>query len=114
MHWDFMLEHKGQLLTWALSEPPAASVEIATERLSDHRLEYLQFEGPVSGDRGDVSQWDHGMFDWLSYETNRVDVNVTGQRLRGRVVLIRTSTINSEPDPTWLFTYDPSVEQLDD
>jgi hypothetical protein len=64
-HWDFMLESGDRLRTWALAGPPQLEHDIEAERLPDHRLIYLTYEGPVSGDRGVVSRWDEGM-----YETN--------------------------------------------
>ena len=32
------------------------------ERLADHRLDYLEYEGPVSGDRGSVRRVDGGQY----------------------------------------------------
>ena len=58
-----MLEQDGVLRTWALAEEPAAQAEIAAEALGDHRLDYLEYEGPVSGDRGSVSRWDEGEYE---------------------------------------------------
>ena len=49
VHWDFMLEHAGVLRTWALAEEPAPNKPISAEALADHRLAYLNYEGPVSG-----------------------------------------------------------------
>ncbi|MEM9412672.1 MAG: hypothetical protein AAGA30_16285 [Planctomycetota bacterium] len=64
-HWDLMLHDNGVLLTWALSSHPLISEESRGERLPDHRLFYLQFEGEVSGGRGIVSQVAKGKFDWI-------------------------------------------------
>lgn len=63
-HWDLMLEQGGRLLTWALPEMPAIGKSIAARRLPDHRLEYLNYEGPVSGDRGEVSRLIAGTYAW--------------------------------------------------
>ena len=32
------------------------------EALPDHRLIYLEYEGPISGDRGTVVAWDRGEY----------------------------------------------------
>ena len=48
------------LKTWACREPPQAGVEIPCEALADHRLAYLDYEGPISGGRGSVTRWDRG------------------------------------------------------
>lgn len=63
LHWDLMLEDAGVLRTWRLLEEPAAGRTVRAERLADHRLAYLDYEGPVSGGRGNVAQWDHGTYD---------------------------------------------------
>ena len=59
-HLDLMLEHAGALRTWALEKPPLPGEIVVAERLPDHRLEYLDYEGAVSHDRGVVSRVDSG------------------------------------------------------
>jgi hypothetical protein len=79
LHWDFMLEVGSALHTWRLAQPPQSPGKaIETVRLADHRLEYLDYEGPVSGDRGTVRRWDRGSFEVL--------VNRAGEALRVRIV----------------------------
>ena len=63
LHWDFMLEQAGVLLTWRLLSEPAVGAEVRAERLADHRLAYLDYEGPVSGGRGSVVRWDYGTYE---------------------------------------------------
>ena len=63
-HWDLMLEHEGQLLTWALSEKPAPGKTIVAKALDDHRIEYLELEGEISGGRGSVSRVASGVYRW--------------------------------------------------
>ena len=62
-HWDLMLENDGTLRTWQIHQQPIADQQLPATPLPDHRLDYLQYEGPVSGDRGHVSQWDSGTFE---------------------------------------------------
>jgi len=61
-HWDLMLEDGGTLRTWRLLSEPGAGRVVPAERLGDHRLAYLDYEGPVSGGRGVVARWDHGTY----------------------------------------------------
>lgn len=50
-----MLENdKGTLQTWALTECPAPGATILADELPPHRIEYLEYEGPIAGGRGDV------------------------------------------------------------
>jgi hypothetical protein len=91
VHWDFMFEFGDKLRTWALAELPAAGVSIAAEQLPDHRLEYLDYEGSVSGDRGSVSRWDAGQMTILSESPDRLVMRLSGDRLSGEATLQRQS-----------------------
>jgi hypothetical protein len=84
-HWDFLLESGAVLKCWALPAPPASGPALAAERLPDHRMIYLDYEGPISGDRGEVRQWDAGTFQWLVDQPDQVTVTLDGQRLQGTV-----------------------------
>jgi hypothetical protein len=61
-HYDFMLEDGGRLITWAIPELPRAGLQTAATKLPDHRLAYLDYEGPVTGDRGEVRRCDSGEY----------------------------------------------------
>ncbi len=91
LHWDFLLEHQSVLLTWRLSAPPEEGTILDAEQSFDHRLFYLDHEGPVSGGRGSVTRWDGGTFDWETHEPNRVVVSLAGARLRGMFRLERAA-----------------------
>ena len=86
-HWDLMLEWGQSLRTWAVASEPGGAIEIEAEALPDHRLAYLDYEGPLSGNRGSVTRWDAGPCDWLADEADRVELDVRGAKLRGRAVL---------------------------
>jgi hypothetical protein len=86
-----MLEDEGTLLTWALGERPAAGASVAAERLADHRLAYLDYEGQVSGNRGTVTRYDRGSFDWVARRDDRLELALHGEKLQGRAVLARSA-----------------------
>jgi hypothetical protein len=83
LHWDFMLEAGDVLKTWRLPAPPRPGGAVAAEPSFDHRLAYLDYEGPVSGGRGRVTRWDAGTFSWEE-ATAGVAVWLEGTRLRGQ------------------------------
>lgn len=83
LHWDLMLEANEVLRTWRLDAPPQLGVSIAAEAIPDHRLLYLVYEGPISGNRGRVVRWDHGTFVELIHEEDHLIARLEGQRLRG-------------------------------
>ena len=97
-HWDLMLEHAGVLLTWRLSQLPEAWRSVApgvgggltqleAERIADHRIAYLDYEGPISGNRGRVTRWDRGHYNRLEETTDSLRVELEGDRVRGVVEL---------------------------
>ena len=55
--------------------------KIPAEPLPDHRIEYLDYEGPVSGNRGTVTQFDVGTFTLVS-ESDGLRVELSGRKLR--------------------------------
>jgi hypothetical protein len=88
LHWDLMLEAGEVLQTWRLAAPPAPGVAIEAIALGDHRLAYLDYEGPVSGNRGFVKRWDIGKF--TDTTDSSIDVRhllLSGQRVSGEVQL---------------------------
>src|SRR5262245_64668801 len=87
LHWDLMLEVDGALRTWRLSAPPEPEFDVAAEPLGDHRLAYLDYEGPVSGDRGYVTRWDAGIVEWLYDDANAMRVRLSGEKLDGELTL---------------------------
>jgi hypothetical protein len=67
LHWDFMLEHEGVLKTWRLASMPSRAGEsIPAVPLGDHRIAYLDYEGPVSGDRGNVKRCAAGTYELIA------------------------------------------------
>ncbi len=107
LHWDFMLEFADVLRTWALQEEPAAERPIAARALADHRLAYLDYEGPVSGERGSVSKWDRGAFEAVEVEDDLVVVRLAGKRLLGLVTLELVADSSGEQGDSWQFRFTP-------
>ena len=87
-HWDLMLEAGGRLRTWRLTAPLAAGAEVEAEPIGDHRVHYLDYEGPVSGNRGSVVRWDQGDFEWRRNDSESVAVNLAGLRCRGTLEIM--------------------------
>lgn len=87
LHYDFMLELGGVLKTWSLAEPPTPGVEQPAERLPDHRLAYLDYEGPVSNNRGTVTQWDKGTFEIVEQTDESLTVELLGEKVQGVIIL---------------------------
>ena len=112
LHYDFRLEWKGVLLSWAVPKGP--SLDPADKRLAmaveDHPLEYAKFEGIIPRGEyggGTVMVWDRGT--WTP-EVPDVDAALArgelkfalrGKKLRGSWVLVRTRRTEAGK-PQWL------------
>jgi len=102
LHWDLLLQWRETLKTWALPEPPAVGKSVLCDALPDHRPIYLEYEGPVSGDRGEVARWDSGTYAVCRRSVGEWIVRLSGERLHGRAVLSRVAD-----EPTrWRFSLD--------
>jgi hypothetical protein len=82
-HWDLFLEAGGVLRAWRLLAEPGPGVAVPAEANAEHRLLYLDYEGPVSGGRGSVSRWDAGTFEWLADGMESVIVGLAGAKVAG-------------------------------
>jgi hypothetical protein len=98
-HWDFLLEDRTVLRAWRLLTEPGQGRPIRAEPLPDHRLIYLDFEGPIAGDRGRVVRWDAGSFTWDDDRADDMRVHLIGGRIVGLVTLRR-----DEDGWTWQWT----------
>ncbi len=101
MHFDLMLEVGDSLKTWALPQPPRPGVEMVCDALGDHRLAYLDFEGPISGGRGLVTRWDRGTYTIERQDDAEWIVHLTGDKTQGRAILRRSAHLPNR----WIFSF---------
>ena len=99
-HWDLFLQAGPVLRSWRLLQTLGPGAPVPAEPAADHRLLYLDYEGPVSGGRGSVTRIDAGDFVWEADESDTVAVRLAGTRFRGRLDLRRT-------DDGWTATFQP-------
>lgn len=82
-----MLEKEAALRTWRLVEQPDEWGPIEAQPLADHRLAYLNYEGPVSGHRGSVRRFDKGEYTLIDEDEGHVVVELCGAVLQGKAVV---------------------------
>ncbi|MFV0443516.1 MAG: DNA polymerase ligase N-terminal domain-containing protein [Planctomycetaceae bacterium] len=79
-HWDLLLEAGGVCRTWRLLEEPQPGRVVEATASPDHRLLYLDYVGPVSGNRGTVARWDWGVYSSLQVSEDDWAVSLRGER----------------------------------
>jgi bifunctional non-homologous end joining protein LigD len=115
-HYDLRFEIDGVLVSWAVPNGP--TLDPAVKRLAvhveDHPIEYLHFEGVIPRGQygaGDVIVWDTGT--WEPHGTDDpaaavaagdFHADVTGHKLRGRLVLVRRGG-NGAGSSQWLLLH---------
>jgi len=88
VHWDLMLEVGNALRTWALqSLPTVPGIWHQARPLADHRLAYLEYEGPISGDRGTVRRIDRGYYRLIEDQPDRLLIEFDGELFQGTAEL---------------------------
>jgi len=88
LHWDFMLEQETALRTWRLMQKPVPGREVDALEIPAHRKHYLDYEGPVSGDRGTVTRWEHGIYEMIEETPEQIKIELNGQRLQVLAILV--------------------------
>jgi bifunctional non-homologous end joining protein LigD len=101
LHYDVRFEIDGVLVSWAVPKGPTLDPKVRrlAVHVEDHPVDYLLFEGVIASGEyggGDVIVWDTGT--WAPIHTDdpgaavaagELHVEVRGQKLRGRFVLVR-------------------------
>jgi bifunctional non-homologous end joining protein LigD len=95
LHWDFRLEHDGVLASWALPKglPVSPEQNHLAVHVEDHPLEYRTFSGSIPDGEygaGEVSIWDHGVYECEKWHPREIKVVLHGKRAQGRYVLFPT------------------------
>lgn len=103
LHYDFRLEYRGVLLSWAIPKGPSLNPQDKrlAIRVEDHPLEYQHFEGTIPKGNygaGTVEIWDHGTYETPG-NTTRGDIekNITQGLKQGHFsVILHGEKLNGE------------------
>lgn len=88
-HCDILLQEGGRLLSWSGEPGCHCRTGRSVVQRPDHRLLYLDYEGPVSGNRGHVTRIDAGRLTWIVCMPDRVRVRLSGEQYQGILELNR-------------------------
>ncbi len=90
VHWDLLIEvrDRERLATWRIyADPRGRSDPVPCERIADHRPLYLDYEGPISGNRGRVRRIDAGTALWIDLHRDQAVFELRGEHLCGRYAI---------------------------
>jgi bifunctional non-homologous end joining protein LigD len=116
LHYDVRLEVDGVLVSWSVPRGPTLDpgVRRLAVHVEDHPVDYVDFEGVIPKGEygaGDVIVWDTGTYrltrgDDAARELAEGELHVEfhGQKLRGRVALVRTGRRTGEGQQ-WLMIH---------
>lgn len=120
LHYDFRLEYKGVMLSWAIPKGPSLnpSQKHLAIQVEDHPYEYRNFEGVIPEGNygaGTVMIWDEGHYTISeasnrkdvekrmekSLENGKIEIELFGTKLKGKFDLIKLK--NDDKGTSWLF-----------
>jgi bifunctional non-homologous end joining protein LigD len=112
LHYDFRLEWKGVLKSWAVTRGPSydpAEKRLAVE-VEDHPLAYGAFEGIIPQGEyggGTVMLWDRGTWEPVEdfeqgLKDGKLVFRLAGERLKGEWTLVRMKRRPGEKRDNWL------------
>jgi bifunctional non-homologous end joining protein LigD len=116
LHYDLRFEIDGVLASWAVPKGPTLDPDVKriAVHVEDHPIEYLEFEGIIPRGEyggGDVIVWDLGTWEphatddpAASVAAGELHADVTGHKLRGRLVLVRRGRDREDKDQ-WLLLH---------
>ncbi len=121
LHYDFRLEWRGVLLSWAVPKGPALDPKVKrmAMQVEDHPLAYAKFEGVIPEGEyggGTVMIWDEGT--WkpevpdvdASLKKGDLKFTLKGKKLQGSWVLVRLKPRGGEKRPSWRGAAKASVQ----
>jgi|FrelakmetLWP11LW_1041352.scaffolds.fasta_scaffold30494_2 bifunctional non-homologous end joining protein LigD len=105
VHWDLMLQINDILWTWRLPIPPEqlSSETVIAERIFNHPLRFLSYEGPVQDKTGSVQIADHGKYILENKTEGKLEIDFKGKLLTGRY------TLTQQNGHRWLLSALPTV-----
>ena len=96
-HWDLMLQIEDTLWTWRLHHSPEhiQDTPIAAEKIADHPLRFLTYEGSVQNHTALVKIADKGTFRITKQTDKEIEFEADGKTLSGQFQL------HLEQDEIW-------------
>ncbi len=106
-HWDVMLRQGDTLLTWRITVPPEKmhGIPIEAEKISDHPLKFLTYQGTVNNGKGNVEIADAGTYELIKRTPDKIKISIACRIINGvmELMLIENSL--------WQLKYQPLTQR---
>ena len=112
LHYDFRLEWKGALMSWAVPKGPSENPndKRLAVHVEDHPVKYGSFEGTIPKGEyggGTVMLWDCGWWEPhenpdTAMEKGKLGFTLHGERLKGNWALVRLGARSKKDKDNWL------------
>ena len=96
LHYDFRLELKGVLKSWAVPKglPEVKGIKRLAVQVEDHPVDYISFSGTIPEGEygaGKVKIWDKGKWNLVSGDlaAGSIKFELNGKKLKGEYVLVQ-------------------------
>jgi len=94
-HFDFRLEMKGVLKSWAIPKgvPEKKGVKRLAVQVEDHPVDYINFEGKIPEGlygAGRVKIYEKGKYELIDKTKDKISFILRGKKLKGEYHLIKT------------------------
>jgi hypothetical protein len=93
VHFDFMIEQGDCLQTWRIDTAPDKFTDDAVhaQKIPDHPLRFLTYEGPVNEGKATVQIADSGTYRILEKDKSNITLDMNGKILKGKFSLKHTN-----------------------
>lgn len=94
-----MLETEGHLSTWRVNIGPEElkTTPAKAEKIFDHDLKFLTYQGPVNKGKGNVTTADKGTYSIIAKTPEKLQIRINANILNGTYTLTKIS------ENTWQF-----------
>lgn len=101
VHWDLMLQEGEHLATWKVPASPTqwGGMPLPCQKIFDHRLKYLTYEGPLSDNRGEVCIVVAGTYQPVQISDDQWQVRLESDSMSGLLGLYKIR------DNQWQLTF---------
>jgi bifunctional non-homologous end joining protein LigD len=88
-HWDLMVQEGDMLQTWRLDKSPKQllNTQAKAEKIFDHPLKFLTYEGNVNEGKGSVKIADKGICKITAQSDSKIEMELAGAILKGEFIL---------------------------